>query len=388
MSPPPLGPALAAMTALQALVGIALFAPGVLAPSLGLSVVQLGIFSAIVSGVGMATSLYGGQMAAKFGPCVVASLCALAVALSMGVISFGTMFALAGSAVVLGLAFGPETPASSTLLSKLATDANRPLIFSIRQTGNQIGAMAGSLMLPAIAVSSPRAGFWLIAAIAIVAAFGFKRLGKRYDAMVRGQGQRLDLRAAFVIVMSHRGLRSLAIASIAFAAMQLSLNAFFVSFAVDRLALSHVAAGWLLAIAQAGGLFGRLFWGLVATKLFASRTVVCGLGLGMAAAAGLVSVANPSWSFATLATLGFALGLTASGWNGVFLAEVARLAPEGRVAEATGVVLTASYFGLLLGPILVGATASLGSLSLSYATLAAFALVATLPLLRDIRDQA
>ena len=43
-------------------------------------------------------------------------------------------------------------------------------------------------------------------------------------------------------------------------------------------------------------------------------------------------------------------GLTASGWNGVFLAEVARLAPQDRIGETTGAVLTASYAGLLSDP--------------------------------------
>ena len=52
----------------------------------------------------------------------------------------------------LGLAFGPETPASTALLGKLVTDERRALVFSVRQTGNQIGAVLGSLSLPAIAI--------------------------------------------------------------------------------------------------------------------------------------------------------------------------------------------------------------------------------------------
>ena len=53
-------------------------------------------------------------------------------------------------------------------------------------------------------------------------------------------------------------------------------------------------------------------------------------------------------------TLCFFFGLTASGWNGLFLAEVARLAPEGRVSEATGGVLITSFAGLVVGPPLFG----------------------------------
>ena len=49
---------------------------------------------------------------------------------------------------MLGFAYGPETPASSTLLSRITPPAKRPLVFSLRQTGNQSGAMIGSLALP------------------------------------------------------------------------------------------------------------------------------------------------------------------------------------------------------------------------------------------------
>ena len=71
---------------------------------------------------------------------------------------------------------------------------------------------------------------------------------------------------------------------------------------------------------------------------------------------------GPGWPLPLVVTAVFAFGLTASGWNGVFLAEVARLAPQERVAEATGAVLTASYGGLLLGPVLVAAVAGWANL--------------------------
>ena len=91
---------------------------------------------------------------------------------------------------------------------------------------------------------------------------------------------------------------------------------------------------------------------------------------------------GPGWPLPLVATVALLFGLTASGWNGVFLAEVARLAPEGRVAEATGAVLTASYAGLLIGPLLVAAVAGFASLSASYAVLGIVALLMTIPLLR------
>ncbi len=379
-SPPPLWPALAAMTGLQALVAIALFAPGVLAPKLGIAEREVGAFTTAVFAVGAATSVYGGLLAARLGPFAVAALCALAVALAMAVAAIGTLPALIVAGVLLGLAFGPETPASSTLLARLARPEQRPLIFSIRQTGNQIGAMLGSLSLPLIAVFSPLSGFALIVALAIAALTIFLALRPGYDPQVRGAGQRLDVMGALRLIARSPPLARLAVASMPFSAMQMALNAFFVTYAVQVLGLPHITAGLLLAIAQGGGLVGRLTWGVVAMRIGSAGKVLVGLGLAMSVCAVLLALTRPDWPLPVMGLVAFLLGLTASGWNGVFLAEVARLAPEGRVAEATGAVLMASYTGLLIGPAVVATLAGIGTLSLSYAVVGATTLLATLVL--------
>ena len=385
---PPLGPALAAMTGLQALVALALFAPGVLAPPLGLDVGAISAFTTAVFAVGMTTSLAGGRLARRFGPCLVAMLCALAVAGAMGLATLATGTGLLLAGLCVGLAFGPETPASSTLLSVLARPAQRPLIFSIRQTGNQIGAMAGSLMLPLVALTSPRHGFLLIAAIAMAAALVFAAMRSRFDGVARGEGATLDLAAARAVVWNDPPLRALAFVSMPFSAMQLALNAYLVTFAVEALAFGHVAAGALLATAQAGGLIGRLLWGWVASRALGARMLLAMLGLGMAAAAIAMSRAGPHWPLAALTALAFGLGLTASGWNGVFLAEVARLSQPDRVAETTGTVLTASYAGLLSAPMLIAWASPTGKLQASFAAIAILALAATAVMMWSNREPA
>ena len=49
-----------------------------------------------------------------------------------------------------------------------------------------------------------------------------------------------------------------------------------------------------------------------------------------------------------------ALGATAIGWNGVFLSEVARLAPAGEAGRATGGCLFFTYVGVVILPFLFG----------------------------------
>jgi MFS family permease len=155
------------MTWLQALVALALFAPGVVAPRAHIEVWQLSMFSCAVFAVGIPASFWGGGFIARMGSLRIASLCAAAIVVSMALASLGSTAALLAAGLCLGLAFGPETPASAAMLSRLVTAERRAFVFSVRQTGNQIGAVCGSLTLPAIAIAFGPA--WCYAAVAVTA---------------------------------------------------------------------------------------------------------------------------------------------------------------------------------------------------------------------------
>ncbi|WP_316183752.1 MULTISPECIES: MFS transporter [unclassified Bradyrhizobium] len=350
---PPLWPAVAAMTALQALVSLALFAPGVVAPRAGLSIEQLSLFSTTAFTISLVSSFWGGTLVQRVGSLRVAALCAVAVCAGMSLALFESGWALLGAGLMLGLAVGPETPASSALLGRLVPAEKRAMVFSIRQTGNQIGAVVGSLLLPPIAVLlAPSSAYAAVIVCAAIAFAGFERLRPAY-AMTPPTMPRLGLFDRLRLISADRRMAALAVASIPFSGMQVILNTCFVSFGTSELALSHVEAGWVLASAQGAGLMGRLGWGVVATRLRSARAVLVMAGVGMAVCAMLLGLCGPLLSRSILILLTIVFGLTASGWNGVFIAEIANLAKPGRVAEATGAVLTASFLGLVAAPLLV-----------------------------------
>jgi sugar phosphate permease len=164
--------------------------------------------------------------------------------------------------------------------------------------------------------------------------------------------------------------------------MQLALNTFFVTLGVRELGLSHLEAGAALACAQAGGLLGRLGWGFLAMRINSTRLVLIGLGLGMATCAAVFGLWGDMLGKSGQYALAAAIGLTASGWNGVFLAEVARLAPQDRIGETTGAVLTASYAGLLVTPVLISAIETFVGLTGAFVALAILAFVGTTALVR------
>jgi MFS family permease len=370
------------MTWLQALVALALFAPGAVAPSAHLDILSLSMFSTAVFAVGVVTSFLAGGLINHIGSLRMASLCAGAVVASMALAAFGSGPTLLLAGLCLGLAFGPETPSSTALLGRLVTDERRPLVFSIRQTGNQIGAVCGSLALPAIAVwLAPQWSYATVGACAVGGIIVFEWLRPRYEGLTQAPPQ-LGMRARLALVSADRRLAALAAASMPFSGMQLALNTYFVTLGVRELGLSHLEAGAALACAQAGGLLGRLGWGFLAMRINSARLVLISLGLGMTLCAAVFGLWGGMLGKSAQYGLAAVFGLTASGWNGVFLAEVARLAPQDRIGETTGAVLTASYAGLLATPVLISIIETFVGLSGAFAGLAIFAFGGTAALVR------
>jgi MFS family permease len=376
-------PALLAMTALQMLIACAMFAPGVMAPSISIDPTTLGLYATAPCVVGFLVTFVGGMLAGRYGSFRVATVCAVAVFCAMAVAAWsGASATLVIAGIILGFAYGPETPASSAMLFRITPPDKRVLVFSLRQTGNQSGAIIGSLALPYLAAASPTYGYAAIMALAVLAIVAFEWLRPTYDPLVRGAASSINLREALKVLVANAEMRKLAIASVPFSALQIALNTFLVTYAVAHLGLGLIGAGVLLATAQAGGLVGRLLFGLVSTRFLRAWTTVIALGFGMSFLAGVIALAGPSWSWPLLLAVAFAFGLTASGWNGVFLSEVARLAPEGRVGEATGAVLMFGFAGLVLGPLVMASVAAINSLSAAYALLGLATLCGTLPLIR------
>jgi MFS family permease len=145
-----------------------------------------------------------------------------------------------------------------------------------------------------------------------------------------------------------------------FSAMQLSLSTYLVTYLQEALAYGLVKAGLALAVAQVGGVVGRIAWGYVSDRWLGARralALLAGLmALSTLATATLNAQVPPALVFALLVVF----GASAIGWNGVYLSEVARRAPPGMASTATGGTLAVTFLGTVLGPALFGALAAFG----------------------------
>jgi MFS family permease len=100
------------------------------------------------------------------------------------------------------------------------------------------------------------------------------------------------------------------------------------------------------------------------------------LGAVSAACGVLTAASSGAWPLAAIVALAMLYAASAVGWNGVYLAEVARCAPPGQVGTATGGTQFFTFGGAVAGPPVFAAAVSATG---SYAW--AFALFAIPPLL-------
>jgi MFS family permease len=126
-----------------------------------------------------------------------------------------------------------------------------------------------------------------------------------------------------------------------------------------------------MAAAQVSSVIGRVLWGVMADRVLTRRAMLGLLGVGMGLSALLSLAAGPAWPMWLLVAYASAFGATAVGWNGVFLAEVARVAPPGRTSEATGGCLFFTFLGVVVTPPIFNAVLALsGGYPLAYAVFA------------------
>ena len=106
----------------------------------------------------------------------------------------------------------------------------------------------------------------------------------------------------------------------------------------------------VMAASQLTSVAARIGWGVFADRLATRRATLGLLGIGMGLTAISALAATPGWPLWALFAFAMAYGATAVGWNGVFLAEIARRAPPGRISDATGGSAFFTFLGVVVTP--------------------------------------
>lgn len=396
--------ALAVTLAVQILTATALISPSVIAPAaagdLGVAPQAIGLFVSLAYFAAMLSGLATGGLIARFGALTVcqAAVVTAGVGLALGKVATLAVVPLAVlvlAGLLIGAAYGLVNPVSSHILARHTPPGAMALVFSIKQTGVPIGgAIAGAVVptlilvmgwpnaLPALGAVCILAAFALLPARAVIAdAPQARETGAARAPFAYRWRRALDgMTGPIRLVLSRPRLRDLALVSLGYASAQLVFIAYFVSHLTLQLGLSLVTAGVVYAFGHGAGIVGRIVWGAVADRWLAPRTTLAALGVVSAACAALTALFSGAWPLAGVVAVALLYGASAVGWNGVFLAEVARSAPPGQVGAATGGTQFFTFGGAMAGPPVFTAIVSATG---SYAW--AFAFFALVPLAISLR---
>jgi MFS family permease len=276
------------------------------------------------------------------GPIKALIVAALIASAGAALVMSGAYGLMISGAILIGFAYATTTPAGSQILADNTPPEKRNRIFSLRQTGVPLGGVIAGVAGSALAAQYG----WRIAlgifVIFLLASSSVLLLAPRQFNESRPRTQfrpgRLfalsNLRQPFLTLAAIPGLRLIALGSIGFAAVQGVLNAFFVTFLANGLGYDLKLAGLLFALNQALSVVGRVVYGFVADALGSPRPVLCGLSVLSAASALAIASMGSGWSMTALVAVAAFSGISVATWNGLFMAEVAGLAPE-RASEAS-----------------------------------------------------
>ena len=344
------------------------------AADFGISASAVGGAVSIVYLTAMIVGLPSGIFIARFGAQRVFQMILLCTATGAVLISLAhPLWALLG-AIVIGFSTAPMNPAGSHVLSRVSPPRWQPLIFSIKQCGTPAGGMlAGALLPPLIVAYGWRSALYVIPACVVCALLISQVFGVGQKEPRRA-GSGITLRevvSSLRFVWNDRLQRSHAFAGMVFAGSQLALATYLIVYLWRELGLPPELAGLIYATHHISGIAARILLGFVAGKWIATRTVLPLLAYIMAVGLVAVALSNESWPVWVFYGVAIVLGIGGNGWVGLFLSEIAILAPAGRAADATSGNQFFMYGGIVTGPafgsLLLGATDSYPVLFLTIA---------------------
>jgi predicted MFS family arabinose efflux permease len=366
--------------------GIAVFpviAPR-LAAELGVAPATIGYQISLIYGAAAFGSPMMSFAVTRWGACRATQVGLGCAVLAMGLALTSSLAALVLTSLLLGLSMTLMTPASTHLLFRFSPPENRNLIFSIKQTGVPMGWVIMALVAPGITLAFGwrwAIAFVLAVSLATLLALQVVRArwddDRKHDAPVR-----TNPLAGLAALWRYPMLRWLAVASLALSFVQLCLGTFVVTMLVEDAGYSLVAAGVMLSLIQGSGVAARILWGWIADQSGDSLGLLKKLAVVTTVCCIVIAFLGPAWPTAAIGLLFVVFGATAVGWNGLFLAEVARCSPRDMVSVATSAAMTWNFAGILLGPAMFATVFRLtGSYTLTFGLLSIVALGGVLSLI-------
>jgi len=299
-------------------------------------------------------------------------------------------FFLGGVLLLLsGIGYSSVNPATTKGVMRWFPPQGRATAMGIKQTGIPLGGILASSTLPALALAFGwRTSVTLVSAATLVFILAV-RTGIPPAPSLQDQppGTRW---AQLREVLSNRSILALSIMGIFLAGAQLAIITHLVLFLKKEYLFSTVMAGFFLALVQAGGIAGRIGWGLVSDFLAGGRRKLILVIIGIIAILQLLFLGRigPEMPASLLVLFILLLGSTTIGYHGVLFGLMGEIVRKEVVGLATGFSLTITFLGIVLYPPVFGYLVDrLGSYSPAWDMLAVSWVVALLILIFFIQEK-
>lgn len=301
----------------------------------------------------------GGPLMRRTGPMRALQIGLVAGAAGIGLLWLDSGVALLVGMILVGLGYGPSSPAGTDVLQRYSPPQWRNLIFSIKQAGVPVGGVVAGLALPWITDLWGWGACLVFAALVVaVTVLAMQPMRAEIDAD-RDPGQAINAAAFFSWSNLREPLRAVlrappvwrvAAVGASLAISQGSWFSFAVTLMVFEANLTLAQAGFLFAVMQGTGIFGRVALGFLSDRLGSGRATLRVIGVLSGVTSFTLAFVTPDWPFAAMVLLFAVAGITVSSWNGVQIAEVARLSPKQVLRETASGATVLIFIGYVVGP--------------------------------------
>ncbi len=345
----------------------------------GLPAESIGVVSAL-SSAGICWFLAsGGPMLSHFGP--IRTLQIGMACMAFGLLALSLPSGLVGllGALAIGFGNGPNTPAGSQILIRSAPREHRTLIFSIKQAGVPLGgALAGLVSAPFVVAHGVLPALIMLVMVLLVCCLAVQPLRatleeereERGPGWARALVQPAEVVRCITALRSHPTLPMLTAVGASYSLMQACLTAFTATFVYTRHGVSLAEAGQVVAAMLLSSMCGRIVLGWLADRMgnalrhLGVQAIISALSVAMLVMMG----GEASWILYLSAGL---VGFTAIGWNGVHIAELARVAPLHLVSSVTSASSLFGFAASFCGPLIFMVVVASGGYEAAFQVMAA-----------------
>lgn len=346
-------------------VSLAMSSIGPLAPflqqDLGISRTQIGALTSVHSIGWIVMAFMSGSVIERTGIRIWMLICpvlsGVCILLFSGIRSYTQGIVLFGA---LGFVFSFVNPATTKAILLSFSQVGRGTALALKQTGTPAGVFLASVVLPIIAVSAGwRWGMIFAATVCIslgVAGWALYREKQNIPEVDGTARQWWDFRKDFGVLLHNRDFLLISFLQGVFNIGMFVIQTYTVLYLVESLGFSTIFAGFVSAMTQFSGILGRLFWGVMSDFLFAGKRVPVLQIAGLTTAGSLFGFAlingtTPSWIIWVISSIA---GMGCLGFSGTSILLRAELAGKNLAATSTGLGMSISAWGVLVGPLVFG----------------------------------